>query len=176
MRSNKLGCIHIYTGEGKGKTTSAMGLAIRAQGRGLKVKIVQFFKRNTGEKKIFDQLGISFKQFAPLHPYFKQYDTLGFEELKTDFQDFLQEETEDLFKGQYDLFIMDEIGPAISWKLCADALVLELMKTKSEHTELILTGRGFPDSVKDQADYVTEMSLVKHPYLKGVLAREGIEY
>ena len=177
MKPNELGCVHVYTGEGKGKTSSAMGLATRAHGRGYKVKIVQFFKRNTGEQKTFQKLDIPYTQFSPLHPYFKDYDDPSFVQLREDFHIFWTEQMKDVLEGVYDVVILDEVGPALAWNVCKDELVLDLLKKKPKGMELVLTGRGMPTSVKEEADYVTEMQMVKHPYEeKGIQARIGIEY
>ncbi len=153
-----------------------MGLALRAHGRGLKVKIIQFFKRNTGEKKVFDQLGIAYKQFVPLHPFFKDYTDLEFQDVQKEFLTFWETEVETVVKGDFDLVVLDEIGPALSWKICEEELLSKFIQTKPEKTELILTGRDIPETIKEMADYLTEMQLIRHPYIKGIQARIGIEY
>jgi cob(I)alamin adenosyltransferase len=171
---SKLGLVHIYTGEGKGKTSAGMGLVLRALGRGLKVKIIQLFKRDTGEQFFFENSGVEYLQFRPLHPYFKEYDPEQLEDLKREFFAFWAEATKNL--GSYDLVLIDELGPGINWKVIPVEIAFELIKNKSQNTELILTGRDFPESVKELADYVSEVRKVKHPFDKGIFAREGIEY
>ncbi|MDP3965937.1 MAG: cob(I)yrinic acid a,c-diamide adenosyltransferase [archaeon] len=171
---NSLGLVHIYTGEGKGKTSAGMGLIVRALGRGLKVKIVQLFKRDTGEQFFFENSGVKYLQFKPLHPYFKNYDTKQLESLKKEFSEFWNEAFEDM--DDYDLILIDEVGPGLNWKVIPEELIFDLIENKPKNTELIMTGRDFPESVKEKADYVTDLAKIKHPYDKGILAREGIEY
>ncbi|MCD4666220.1 cob(I)yrinic acid a,c-diamide adenosyltransferase [archaeon] len=171
---NNLGLIHIYTGEGKGKTTAAIGLAIRAIGRNLNVKIIQLFKRNTGEQFFFSELRIPYLQFQPLHPFFKKYSENELDSLKKEFLEFWEEAIEDLNK--YDLVIIDEFGPGMNWKIIDKELATNFIKNKPKNTELILTGRGFPKDILNLSDYVTEMKQIKHPYEKGIFARKAIEF
>ena len=171
---SKLGLVHIYTGEGKGKTSAGMGLVVRALGRGLKVKIIQLFKRDTGEQFFFENSGVKYIQFKPLHPYFKNYEESQFDDMKKSFLEFWNEATRDL--DEYDVVLIDEVGPGLNWKVISEELIFELIENKPKNTELILTGRDFPPSVIERADYTSEISKVKHPYDKGILAREGVEY
>ena len=167
------GLIHVYTGEGKGKTTAAMGLLLRALGRGLNVKVIQLFKRNTGEQFFFENSGVKYFQFKPLHPFFKSYNQNEIDGLKEEFIKFWKQVTENL---NYDIILIDEIGPGIAWGVIEEQLVLNLMKNKPEKTELILTGRDISLSIMEKADYVSEINKIKHPYDKGIEARKGIEY
>lgn len=174
MDKEKLGLIHVYTGEGKGKTSAGMGLLVRTLGRGSKVKIIQLFKRDTGEQFFFENSGVEYLQFKPLHPYFKTYNVNELGNLKEEFLEFWQEAIRDL--EIYDVVLIDEIGPGINWKIIPEEIVLELIENKPENTELILTGRDVPQSILDKADYVSYIKKIKHPYDEGILAREGIEY
>lgn len=174
MDKEKLGLIHVYTGEGKGKTSAGMGLLVRTLGRGSKVKIIQLFKRDTGEQFFFENSGVEYLQFKPLHPYFKTYNIGELGNLKEEFLEFWQEAIRDL--EIYDVVLIDEIGPGINWKIIPEEIVLELIENKPENTELILTGRDVPQSILDKADYVSYIKKIKHPYDEGILAREGIEY
>ena len=172
-----LGLVHVITGNGKGKTTSGMGIVIRALGRGLKVKIIQLFKRDTGEQYFFENLKnyhIKYAQFRPLHPYFKKYTPENLESLKKELQDFWNNNIKDL--EEYDLLLIDETGPGLNWKVLDESLIIDLINNKPKNLELVMTGRDFPESIKDKADYVSEVQLIKHPYQKSVLARKGIEY
>lgn len=171
---SKLGLVHVYTGDGKGKTSTGMGLLVRALGRGLKVKIIQLFKRDTGEQFFFENSGVKYLQFKPLHPYFTSYDHEQLEDLRRKFLEFWDEAVKDI--NEYDIILIDELGPGINWKIIPEKLVLDFIEKKPNNTELILTGRDFPESVKEKADYVSEIIKIKHPYDKGILAREGIEY
>ncbi len=174
VEKSKLGLVHIYTGEGKGKTSAGMGLIVRALGRGLKVKIIQLFKRDTGEQFFFENSGIKYLQFKPLHPYFKNYDPTQIESLKKEFSEFWEEALRDI--DEYDLILIDELGPGLNWKVISEELVFDLIENKPRNTELVFTGRDFPESVKEKVDYVSEIKKIKHPYDKGILAREGVEY
>ena len=167
------GLIHVYTGEGKGKTSAGMGLLVRALGRGLSVKIIQLFKRNTGEQFFFENSGFNYSQFKPLHPFFKTYNQDELQSLKKEFMEFWNEITNDL---NYDVILIDEIGPGIAWGVIDESLVFDLIGRKPEKTELVLTGRDMPLSIIEKANYVSEINKIKHPYDDGVLARKGIEY
>lgn len=169
----KLGLVHVYTGEGKGKTSIGMGSIIRALGRDLNVKIIQLFKRNTGEQFFFEELGVEYIQFKPLHPYFTNYKEEELDDLREKFIEFWERNTKNI---EEDLVFIDEIGPGIKWGIIPEKIVLDLIKNKPKNTELILTGRDFPKSIIEKADYVTELNKVKHPYDEGILAREGIEF
>lgn len=174
MEKEKLGLVHVYTGKGKGKTSAGMGLILRALGRGLNVKIIQLFKRDTGEQFFFENSGVKYLQFKPLHPFFKNYNPNELEDLKKEFLKFWNESIKDLH--EYDVVLIDEIGPGVNWKIVPEEIILDLIENKSKNTELILTGRDMPDSVIEKADYVSIIEKVKHPYDKGILAREGIEF
>jgi cob(I)alamin adenosyltransferase len=174
VEKEKLGLVHVYTGEGKGKTSTGMGLLVRTLGRGLKVKIIQLFKRDTGEQFFFENSGVEYLQFKPLHPYFKSYDENELISLRKEFLEFWNEAVKNL--EMFDVVLIDELGPGINWKVIPEELALELIENKPQNTELILTGRNMPQSVIEKADYVSEIKKIKHPYDKGILAREGIEY
>lgn len=171
---SQLGLVHIYTGNGKCKTSAGMGLVVRALGRGLKVKIIQLFKRNTGEQFFFENSGIPYLQFKPLHPYFKNYKQEELEDLRKQVEEFLDDAISDM--SEYDVILIDELGPGINWGMISEETGLDIIRKKPENTELILTGRNYPKSMIEKADYVSEVNKVKHPYDKGILARKGIEY
>ncbi|MEA3414326.1 MAG: cob(I)yrinic acid a,c-diamide adenosyltransferase [Nanoarchaeota archaeon] len=171
---NQLGLIHIYTGDGKGKTSMGMGLTLRALGRGLKVKIIQLFKRDTGEQYFFENSGLNYQQFKPSHPYFKNYQQSELENIKKEFLEFWEKNIKEL--EEIDLLLIDEVGPGIKSKIISEELIINLIKNKPENMELVLTGRDFPDSIIEEADYVSEVKKIKHPFDKGILARKGIEF
>ena len=171
---SKLGLVHVYTGEGKGKTSSGMGLIVRALGRGLKVKIIQLFKRDTGEQFFFENSGVEYLQFKPLHPFFTNYSPEQLEDLRVRFLEFWNEALRNM--DDYDLILIDEVGPGINWKVIPEEIVLKLIEDKPKNMELILTGRDFPQSILDKVDYVSEIRKIKHPYDKGIIAREGVEF
>ena len=168
------GLVQVYTGEGKGKTSAALGLALRAIGRGLKVYVVMFLKGgfDYGEKYIVDRLP-NLKLTA--------FGTGEFIKLPTE-EDFeeagkaLELAKKIVSSGEYDIVILDEINVALNLRLIGVDEVIHLIKSKPKHVELILTGRYAPPEVIEVADLVTEMREVKHPYTRGVSPRKGIEY
>jgi len=170
------GLVQVYTGNGKGKTSAAFGLALRAIGRGLKVYIIQFIKGgfDYGELYIVDKLpNLKLKAFGK--GKFVIEKPAGEEDVK------LAEEALALAQkvvksGEYDIVILDEINVALNLKLIKTEKVLELVKNKPKHVELVLTGRYAPNEIIAAADLVTEMREIKHPFKKGYEAREGIEY
>ncbi|MBQ3033692.1 MAG: cob(I)yrinic acid a,c-diamide adenosyltransferase [Deferribacterales bacterium] len=168
------GYIQVYTGNGKGKTTSCMGLALRAAGAGFKVFIGQFLK---GMK--YSELE-SFKKLAPnveIQQLGGDYFVFGkpSEEDIRMARDGLQLCRNKMLSGEYDVIIMDEINVACHIGLVPLEDVLSLMDEKPEHTELIMSGRYAHQEVMDKADLVTEMREIKHYYNNGVEARVGIE-
>ena len=166
--------IHVYTGDGKGKTTAAFGLAMRAKGRGKKVCIIQFMKpdKGYGEQISARKLGIEVYPFGG--DKFVNKKNPSEEDIKRAGKalDFARKK----IKEGYDLIILDEINVAVDFNLISEKDVLEIMNTLPEKTELVLTGRYARESIIEKADLVTEMKEIKHYYRKGVMAREGIEY
>ena len=167
--------IHIYTGNGKGKTTAALGLIIRALGNGKRVCLIQFMKKNFvyGEIKFLEkQKNIDIFQFGtdqlidPNHP-----DEIDFKEAELGYQ----KAKEILNSGKYDLIVIDEINVAIKWKLLPLEKQLELLDIKTD-AEVVMTGRYASPEVVKKANLVTEMLEIKHYYSEGVQARKGVEF
>jgi cob(I)alamin adenosyltransferase len=170
------GLVQVYTGNGKGKTTAAFGLALRAIGRGLKVYIIQFIKGgfDYGELYVVDKLqNLKLKAFG--RGKFVTEKPAGKEDVELA-EEALALAEEVVKSGEYDIVILDEINVALNLKLIKTEKVLQLINNKSKHVELVLTGRYAPKEIIDAADLVTEMKEVKHPYNKGFQARKGIEY
>lgn len=170
------GLVQVYTGDGKGKTSAAFGLALRAIGRGLKVYIIQFIKGgfDYGELYMVDKLpNLELKAFG--RGRFVMEKPPGKEDIKLA-QEAFQLVEEVVKSGKYDIVILDEINVALNLKLINLEEVLKLIKNKPKHVELVLTGRCAPDEIIEAADLVTEMKEVKHPFNKGFQARKGIEY
>jgi cob(I)alamin adenosyltransferase len=170
------GLVQVYTGNGKGKTTAAFGLALRAVGRGLKVYIIQFIKGgfDYGELYVVDKLpNLKLKAFG--RGKFVTEKPAGKEDVELA-EEALALAEEMVMSGEYDIVILDEINVALNLKLIKIEKVLELIKKKPKHVELVLTGRYAPDEIIEVADLVTEMKEVKHPFNKGYQARKGIEY
>jgi len=190
--SRKEGLVHVLTGDGNGKTTSAVGIAVRARGRGLRVAIVQFLKGGfSGENEPLSKLGITVVTNTKFCPRSEEHRAA----LKKDghvtfcrgcfaISDRDRELTAAALSkagelsrnGQVDALVLDEIFPAMSFGLVKEEQLISLIKGKNPQCELILTGRGAPKSIEDIADYVTHVSKRKHPFDRGTLSRAGIDY
>ncbi|MCC5910255.1 MAG: cob(I)yrinic acid a,c-diamide adenosyltransferase [Clostridiaceae bacterium] len=172
------GLIHIYTGDGKGKTTAALGQGTRTAGGGYKVLMVQFLKGDdTGElysiKKMYPNFEVM--RFAAMNKFYFQLDQEEKLEVEASVKEGI-ETIQNLLKNEvYDLIIMDEIMAVLSNNIIDIEAVIQLIKNKPHHIEMILTGRNAPSELVDIADYVTEMKMIKHPFQKGIYARKGIE-
>ena len=174
----KKGLIHLYCGNGKGKTTAAMGLALRAVGNGMRVLIIQFLKSSpSGEITVLSGLpGVTVWRGKGSGKFLNQMNE---EEITTTRQmddQFLQQGIEAAYSGKYDLLILDEAVGCAHADMLDTKLLLELLHNKPEGLELVLTGRNPTDEMLEAADYVTEMTLRKHPFQQGIGAREGVEY
>lgn len=170
------GLVQVYTGEGKGKTTAALGVALRAAGHGLRVHIVQFMKGwlESGEQKAVEWLPtVTLARFGSqgfVHPHKPRPEDVRQAHLA------LAEAERAMGEEGMAIVILDEVNTALSFGLLTLEEVLALIEKKPAGVELILTGRGAPDALCQRADLVTEMCLRKHPYDAGVPARAGIEY
>ncbi|MBI5250216.1 MAG: cob(I)yrinic acid a,c-diamide adenosyltransferase [Desulfomonile tiedjei] len=174
---NGIGTIQVFTGEGKGKTTAALGLAWRAVGRGLKVFMIQFLKAPETSGEHF-----AAEAFGPLLTI-KPMGRKGFirrrgcEPLDTVMAELaLEEASSAMLSGHYDMIILDEINMALHLGLIRLQDLLHFMKSKPENVELVLTGRYAHPQVIELADSVLEMRKIKHHFDSGIPAREGIEY
>ncbi len=169
------GCVQVYTGNGKGKTTASLGLALRAVGRGLKVCVFQFIKGGGryGEHLAAEKLAPLLTIIQTGRPGWVNTTDIT-EDRRTAQEAFVQAE-ELLTSGEYDLFICDEINGAVGFGLIDVDQVLELIRRRPAKTELVLTGRNAHERVIEAADLVTEMREIKHYYKAGVPARTGIE-
>ncbi|MDD5038454.1 MAG: cob(I)yrinic acid a,c-diamide adenosyltransferase [Dehalococcoidales bacterium] len=167
------GLIQIYTGDGKGKTTAALGLAMRAAGRGLKVGFIQFLKGKTSGEHLFLSRSKVFKivRLSNTNSF-----TAPREQLREEAQQTLAYAVEQMLSGRFDMLILDEIFIAVHQDLISSSQVLELLEKKPQSVELVLTGRYAPGELVQRADLVTEMRMVKHPFNEGIHARPGIEY
>lgn len=172
------GLIHIYCGDGKGKTTCATGLAVRCAGSGGKVLWVQFLKKDTsGERRSLEQLGNI--TLLPGYENIKFTFTMTEEEKKQAILFYKKQlvEIEELVKKQFfDLLIMDEAVGAINTGMLEEEEVVAFLKEKPEGLEVVLTGREPSDQIVSLADYVTNMQKIKHPFDQGVRARKKIEW
>ena len=176
MENKKKGLLHLYCGDGKGKTTTSVGLMIRAAGAGKRVLFYQFMKNNTSsERKILESIeNITCIQGPDQAKFsFQMTEEEKIEEKKANDQMFLQlcEQAK-----EYDLLCMDEVLYTIRANLLSEELVLEQLKKRPEHLEVVLTGRDPSDAMIELADYVSEIKKVKHPFEQGIQGRLGIEY
>ncbi|EOD01556.1 Cob(I)alamin adenosyltransferase [Caldisalinibacter kiritimatiensis] len=169
----KKGYIHVYTGNGKGKTTAALGLSVRAVCAGKKVYFAQFVK------------GMKYSEIEAMN-YLPSFEIHQFGRNCFIYNDPTQEDIDAaqnglktcqkiLKEGQYDIVVLDEINIAMYYNLFEIEEVLDMIRNRAEHVEVIITGRYAPDEIIEEADLVTEMKEIKHYYQHGVLAREGIE-
>jgi cob(I)alamin adenosyltransferase len=176
------GLIHVYTGDGKGKTTAALGMALRAAGHGLHTYVGQFMKgQEYGELAAPALLGsdaagrplLTIEQYGK--PTFLRAEQVG-EPDRRQAREGMAKAGAALRSGTYELVVLDEINIALYFGLLAVGEVLGLIEAKPAPVELILTGRRAPEAILERADYVTVMQQVKHPYERGIQAREGIEF
>lgn len=179
---NERGLILVNTGNGKGKTTAALGVVLRAVGQGFKVLILQFIKSGNGYgelaglAKLGDQVEI--RSMGKGFIYYKR-DEVGEAELsrhKEAVQVAWRTLVEEVNSDKWDLIVMDEINNAINYELIDVHSVVEMLKNKPKRLHVVLTGRYAKPEIIDMADTVTEMKVVKHAYEKGIKAAKGIEF
>ncbi len=172
------GLIHIYTGEGKGKTTAAIGLATRALGGGLKVCYTSFHKRpekyGYTEMDSLRKLGATVLNFAKGHPHLDK--SLDPQIISSEAQEGLGEISKLIKDNSFDLLIMDEILISVRDSYISEEQLIHFIETKPTFTELVLTGRGASARLIELADYVSYLQKVKHPYDSGIMSRKGIEF
>ena len=176
MAENNKGLVQIFTGDGKGKTSAALGVVIRALGQGLRVCIIYFMKGDYpyGERRILSKLpNVAVTSFGSLE--FVDPANVKPEE-KEQARQALAAAREAMLSGSYDLVVLDEVNVAVAWKLIELDGVIRLISDKPPNVELILTGRYADPKLVQMADLVTEMLKIKHPYDKGVLSRKGIDF
>lgn len=169
----KQGLVHLYCGDGKGKTTAAMGLALRALGHGEKVVIVQFLKGSeTGELAGLRQLGAVILRGKSGQKFVFQMN----EAEKAETRRLQTENLREALAMPCDLLILDEACTACRLGLVEEELLQQAVLQKPAEREVVLTGRGPAPWMQEAADYCTEMQCRRHPYEKGIAAREGVEY
>lgn len=171
------GKVQVYYGDGKGKTTAALGQAIRAFGNGRRVAFIYFDKggENYNERKVLDQLGIKYYSFGRD----RRSPDGGFDfSLREEDVMMARQSLAKLkeIENDYDLIVLDEVLNAIRLKMMTEDDLIRYLENKPAQLELVLTGRGLPGALRERADLVTEMKLEKHYFDQGLGAREGIEY
>ncbi len=188
------GCTQAYVGNGKGKTTAALGLILRSRGHGLKACLIQFIKssRFYGEINSLKLLDVDLFQYGRLCPYdtliaqgdmtcagcgecFISVDNITDKDRATIFQGYNRAKAM-LASGNYFIVVLDEVLDAVDVGLLSNEDVKTLVNEKAEQTELVLTGRKVKPDLEEYIDLVTDMNCIKHPFEKGISARRGIEY
>lgn len=166
----------VYTGDGKGKTTAALGLGLRAVGHSMKVFMLQFMKGQgqTGELQSVQELaGFEIEQAGRTN--FVSIDAPDPMDVEAA-QKGLERASEVIMSGDYDVVILDEVNMAVYFGLVKEERVLDLIDSKPAHVHLVLTGRSASERIIERADLVSEVREIKHPFRQGVAAQKGIEY
>lgn len=172
--------VHLYTGDGKGKTTAALGLALRALGRDRKVAVIQFHKRTrvkTGEVIFAERMDcpLTIMQFGASR-FATEEEKKEAESSGETVERGWEVARELVSKGEYDLIVLDEITHVVrKGEISLDELI-DLVRNKADTVELVITGRQAPPELAGVCDYITEMKEIKHPFKTGIRAREGTEY
>ncbi|MHB8157783.1 MAG: cob(I)yrinic acid a,c-diamide adenosyltransferase [Desulfocucumaceae bacterium] len=171
------GCLQVYTGNGKGKTTASLGLTLRSVGHGHKVFIIQFMKGSSsyGELTAAQKYlpGVTIEQYG-LETFVSKENPSPEDVEKA--QKGIVRAREIVSAGNHDLVILDEINVALDYSLVSLDQVMEIVNLRPAHVELVFTGRYAHPQIIEAADLVTEANLVKHPFYQGIEAREGIEF
>ena len=176
-KKSDLGLVHIYCGDGKGKTTAAVGLTVRAHGFGLKVLFMQFLKDgNSSELNVLRTLeNIEILAAKPVKKFTFQMSEEELAATKEMSANQLQEAIDKVMSGNYDLLVLDEALGSIEAGVLDENLLLDFLDKKPEKLEVVITGRFPSEKMVEAADYVSRIEKVKHPYDQGIPARKGIE-
>ena len=176
-KSDRKGLVQVFTGNGKGKTTAALGTVLRAAGHGFKILVIFFIKGNAsdGEFQTLPKLpGVEVAKFG-LRKWIMDPKNVSPGE-KAEAKAALEAARKAVTSGKYDIVVLDEIIIAVYFKLLEADDVIQLIQDKAPHTELILTGRNADGRIIEAADLVTEMKNIKHPFEKGIASRRGIDF
>ncbi len=170
--------LHVYTGNGKGKTTAAMGLAVRAAGHGLRVLIAQFMKDGqSGELSVLRTLpGITVHKSQPMNHFTYQMTPEELEEERARQTAELAAIANEIRETKPQLIVLDELAVAMQLNLVPLDAAMDLVETALTFGETVVTGRGAPEKLVERADYVSRIDAVKHPFEEGIPARKGVEW
>lgn len=171
-------CVHIYCGDGKGKTTAAIGLAVRACGSGKKVLITRFLKTDhSGEVAVLNDLpGITVTPCEQSFGFFTKMSEQQKKEAAVYYTDLLHDTLLKVKEENYDMLVLDEVMAICNYGLVNESTVLDFLSHRQVGLEVVMTGRNPSRQLIESADYVSEIKKIKHPYDDGVQARKGIEY
>lgn len=173
-RINK-GLVIVNTGKGKGKTTAAMGVVVRAWGRGMKVIMLQFIKHSTanfGEQRAAQKMGIEMRAMGDGFTWRSKDLDQSAELARAHWEDCKTI----IASGDYDVIVLDEFTYPMHYGWVDTEEVIEVLKARPDMVHVIITGRNAPEALVEYADLVTEMNVVKHPYQEGIKAQPGIEF
>ena len=169
------GLIHLYCGDGKGKTTAAVGLAVRASGAGKQVVFTQFFKDgSSSEVESIKLLGIRTFHARTVKGFYRSMNEQQRQQARQDYTALFRQVT--AAAQDADLLILDEIVSACNRGVVPETLVTDFLRSKPDQLEVVLTGREPSPALMELADYITEMRKLRHPYDRGTAARKGVEY
>ena len=170
--------LHIYCGAGKGKTTAATGLAVRAAGSSMRVLFARFLKNEfSGELKILDRIPeIEVLHLEKSYGFFKTLSEKEQEEVREMYGRLWNSIQRKISTGDYDMLVIDEFMAAYRYGLIPNEEAVQFLKDRPDNLEVVLTGRDPSDELLELADYISEVKMVRHPFEKGIRARKGIEY
>lgn len=175
-KEENYGLLHLYHGDGKGKTTAAVGLAVRGKGAGLRVCVYQFLKgSDSGELVSLKKLHIPVRRAKSSELFYSQMSVGEKNQCRKETRTLFTDAAHALISAQWDLVILDEVLDAVNLGLLSDQLLLETLKLR-KNTEVVVTGRNPSPALLEEADYVSLVSAEKHPFAKGITARRGIEF
>ena len=178
MEKNRQGLLHIYCGDGKGKTSAAVGMAVSAAGCGMKVLVIRFLKtENSGEVEVLRSIpGITVTPCDRTFGFVFRMTEEQKQEAALYYQSRFEAAAKKAVQGQYDLLILDEILASCNYGMVRETSVVEFLQNRPEKLEVVLTGRNPSETFLELADYVSEICMRRHPYEKGIPARRGIEF
>lgn len=172
------GMIHIYCGDGKGKTTAATGLAVRAAGAGMQVLFARFLKNeNSGELRILDQIPeIEVLHLEKSYGFYQTLSDSDKAKMTAMYRKLWQNIEEKITSGAYDMLVIDELMAAYNYGILEQESVHRFLENKPEKLEIIMTGRNPSERLMELSDYISEIKKVRHPFDQQVTARKGIEF
>lgn len=175
--NEKRGLIHLYIGSGKGKTTAAIGLCVRMHGTGRRVLFAQFLKgQPSAEVEPLRRLGIQVERTDPVKKFIKSMDEEEYGACCRSCRALFERARDALQSGEYGLVVLDEVLDTAGHGIIGEEELCQALMDRSPDTEVVLTGRNPGQRLCELADYISDMQAIKHPYQKGITAREGIEY